>query len=1296
MAQIYKAAKGKPSPLGATLTDDGINFALFSAHASAVILCLFSDDGASEINQITLTHRTGDIWHCEVKGLRAGQLYGYRVDGPYLPSQGHRFNVNKLLIDPYAKDLSGAFIQHDALYGYAAGSPDADMSFDARDSAPYVPKCVAGPLRLDWQDVEKPDTPLADTIIYEAHVKGLTKRHPDIMPAHRGTLSGLSDPAIISHLTELGVTAIELLPLQYFFSEPRLTDMGLTNYWGYNPIHYFALHHPYLGEGGAQSWAKAVDALHAAGIEIILDVVYNHTAESWEHGPTLSFRGIDNASYYQLQEDARFYVNHSGCGNTLDMSHPAVLDLTLESLRYWVQEMRVDGFRFDLGPILGRNPNAFDPAAKFFTDIAADPILSKVKMIAEPWDIGPGGYQLGQFPKGWSEWNDQYRDNLRSFWRGDAGAHQALAGKLLGAAETFEPSGRGPQASVNFIAAHDGFTLRDTVSYNHKHNHANGEDNRDGHGHNLSDNMGVEGPTDVDFITAVRLKRSKNMLATLMFSQGIPMLLGGDEIGHSMGGNNNAYCQDNDITWLDWAHTDTELLAFTKALINLRKSKPHFHQTAYQHGDLIPDTYVKNIDWIRADGEPMHPGDWESPDFKCFALLLSPPDEDSIAAVLNRGGDIPAPWLDENWSRDLTTADVQTGHIIPADSVNIFTYKGHFTRPDIRRDKITKAAQAFGIIDSYRDINGAVHTANLDTKEKLLKALAIDPLAPQIPTMPPDMNMAKQPPNALNVYGADMLRETGRVWGVTAALYGLRSSRNWGIGDFEDLASLSEIMAAKGADFIGINPVHALFPSAPHLYAPYSPSSRMFLNVMLIAPDKIADYPAHHAPKTFEKTAAANRSEYVDYDAVYALKMAAFEAAFDVFSGLKPSSSRRKDFKAFAAKNGTALRHHALFDALFETLPKSKQSYDGWKNFPQKYRDPESKACRDFAEKQAKRIEFYIYLQWVADRQLRAAQSRAKRAGMSIGIYLDFAVGIVPGGAGTWHDQSAFAANVSLGAPGDLHNPDGQIWNLAPFNPHVLAQNNYEPYRGALRQAMSLGGAIRIDHILGHLRSFWAPDDGAGGYVSYPFDGLIQMIAEESRAQNCLVFGEDLGTVPDDFRARMAHYELMGCNITLIERDSGGRLLPRENLRELSITALSNHDFPTITGFWNGEDFRWRETLGIGDNPETLAREKQQRENDKSSLLDLIQTQDAAALRPDHMTPELMAQLHAYFAASNVMAFAVQLDDLMLEPMQANVPGTTDEQPNWRRRAKLSLDEIAMNDDIAKICRTVNKARKDH
>ena len=1281
MPRSHSTEHGTPTPLGPDVQKGGVNFALFSAHATSVTLCLFSPDGKAEEAQIELSGKTGDIWHIFVKGLKAGQLYGYRVDGPYAPTQGHRFNANKLLIDPYAKNLFGDFIQDDALCGYDVNSPDKDLSFSTTDSAPFIPKSVVGEPNYDWGKDAAPNIDWADTIIYEAHVKGLTQRRDDIPAAHRGTLAGLSDPATIYHLKTIGVTAIELLPLQSFFSEPRLTEMGLTNYWGYNPINYFAPHNAYLGPKGQSAIQDAVKALHKAGIEVILDVVYNHTAESWELGPTLSYRGIDNASYYQLAEDKRFYVNHTGCGNTLDMSHPRVLELTLESLRYWVEHMRVDGFRFDLAPTLGRNPHDYDANAPFLTALKSDPVLSKVKLIAEPWDIGPNGYVLGQFPNEWAEWNDRYRDDVRSFWRGGAGAHQSLAGALLGSAQIFDHDDRSSQSSVNFFAAHDGFTLHDSVSFSDKHNHANGEDNRDGHGHNLSDNMGHEGHTDDTNIIAARRRRKKNMLATLMLSQGTPMLLAGDEFGHSQNGNNNAYCQDNEITWLNWAARDTQLEAFTRDVIALRKTYPHFTQSRFLHGDIPEGGVAPNVQWLSPSGQALKDHEWENPHLSCLGMALSLPSADTLIVVINRGEACeftlsgPAPTILLS-----TSTEAADSNHIPANSVTVLKCEGPYLTADARREAINRLADQNGIVESYRDITGHTHVTSDETKATLLAALGA-----KIGDPKPTLSNSLDGPSHTQVYGADILRKAGGIWGVTAALYGLKSDRNWGIGDFEDLAVLAEIMASKGADFIGINPVHALFPSAPHLYAPYSPSSRRFLNIMLIAPDHIADLPRDVAAKLKPKT----ESEHVDYDAVYGSKMAAFETAYDAFSKLKSSSPRRKSFDRFATENGLALQHHASFDALFETLPKSKQTYAGWENFPKKYQNPQSKACADFAKDNSARIEFYAYLQWIAETQLIDAQARAKAAGMDIGIYLDFAVGVVPGGAGVWHDKAAFAKGVSLGAPGDMANPDGQMWNLAPFHPHKLAQNNYEPYRGALRKAMTLGGAIRIDHILGHLRSFWITQDGAGGYVRYPFDGLMNMIAEESQAQNCVVFGEDLGTVPDGFRDRMAGYGLMGCNVALIERDHHGQIVKPEHMRELSVTAYSNHDFPTLTGFWDGEDFKWREALGIGNNADALKWEKQRRADDKTTFLSLIDRDDDGS-----MSPSLMADLQAYLAGSNALAFAVQLDDLLLEPMQANVPGTTDEQPNWKRRARLSLDDIAADANIASICAAIDNARK--
>mgnify|MGYP000385812438 CR=1 FL=1 len=1272
MTTDFDIIAGDAAPLGATVMRGGINFALFSAHAAKVTLCLFSPDGKTETARLDLPKRDDDIWHGFVKGLKAGQLYGYRVDGPFAPQEGHRFNANKLLIDPYARELFGEIIQDDALFSYDKWkTEDQDLTFDTRDSAPFMPKCIAA-APAKPATFKKPDTSWDKTFIYEAHVKGLTQRHPKVKAEARGHFSGLKDPAIIKHLKSIGVSAIELLPVQSFFTEPRLTDLGLTNYWGYNPVNYFAAHAPY---GDKDSFKSSVKALHAAGIEVILDVVYNHTAESDELGPTLSYRGIDNASYYALQEDPRFYLNHTGTGNTLDMTHPQVLALTIASLRYWTEEMGVDGFRFDLASTLSRGPDGFDRESDFLRACKNDPVLSNTKLIAEPWDIGPGGYALGQFPEGWGGWNDRFRDDVRSFWRGDDMAHKALAARLLGSADVFDHSNKSAYSSVNFITSHDGFTLRDVVSYNEKRNHANGEENRDGHSHNLSDNMGAEGATDNADTNAARLKRQKNLLATLMLSQGTPMMLAGDEFGHSQGGNNNSYCQDNEITWLNWDGADKELQSFTAKLASLRKSLPHFSQDKFLHGEAIGNDAAPNTVWLSPQGE-LQGHAWDDPSLTCLGLVLNTESDGAVMIVLNRGEAQSFHALsEEDWTLELSTDDAPNADEVTTDSVSVYSLPHNYLTAEHKKSAIKRKAKAYGVIDSFRDITGHVHVAGETTLKAMLEAA--DGAAPHPHPMP-----ETQTP----IYGADALRKKGGVWGVTCALYGLRSARNWGVGDFEDLAVLAEQLAAKGADFIGLNPVHALFPSAPHLYAPYSPSSREFLNVMHIAPDKIPEL----TDETFDPAEDDDAEQPVNYDAVYRDKTKAFALAFSNFQALPKTHKRRKAFKTFCEIKGDALSQHALFDALFETLPKAKQSYAGFHNFAKKYHAPDSAACQKFAANNADRVTYYEYLQWTAHTQLAEAQARARAAGMSIGLYLDFAVGVVPGGADAWRYQDAFAKGVSLGAPGDMANPDGQKWDLLPFNPHALIAQDFAPFKRALSAAMSLGGAIRIDHVLGLLRSFWMPQSGgAGAYMSYPFDALMSVISELSRETSCIVFGEDLGTVPDDFRARIAEWEMMGCTVLLIERTSSGDVIPIDDLRELAVTGFSNHDFPTLSGFLTGEDFVWREALGIGDNPETLVHEKGRRKHDKY----ILAQQAGLGETPDTLSAGSMARLQAWLAGGPSLAFAVQLDDIMLEDKQPNVPGTTKEQPNWRRRSKLSLEELATDKNSGVILDAIAKAR---
>jgi glycogen operon protein len=640
-----KVWPGQPQPLGATWDGAGVNFALFSENATGVELCLFeSSFEHREVARIRMREQTDQVWHVYLPQARPGQLYGYRVHGPYEPEAGHRFNAAKLLLDPYAKAIAGTVQWSEALFGYTIGHPDADLSQDERDSAAGVPRCVVIDPAFSWGDDAPPRIPWHQTLIYELHVKGYTASHPDVPPELRGTYAGLTCPAMVDYLRELGITAVELMPVHQFVADKHLVDRRLTNYWGYNSIGFFAPHAGYASSGvrGQQvaEFKTMVKTLHREGIEVILDVVYNHTGEGNHLGPTLCFRGIDNAAYYRLVPDnRRYYMDYTGTGNTLNMTHPRTLQLIMDSLRYWVLAMHVDGFRFDLAATLARELHEVDRLGAFFDIIHQDPVLSQVKLIAEPWDLGEGGYQVGNFPVLWAEWNATYRDTVRRFWKGDGGLVGDLALRLTGSSDLYEQGGRRPYASVNFVTAHDGFTLHDLVSYNDKHNEANGEENRDGHNDNLSWNCGVEGPTDDAAILALRARQQRNFLATLLLSQGVPMLLAGDEIGRTQQGNNNAYCQDNDLSWVDW-HPDRsrrELLAFTQRLICLFHQHPVLRRRRFFQGRRIRGSEVKDLAWFRPDSKEMSDEDWENPYARCLGLRLA---GDAIEEVDERGNRI--------------------------------------------------------------------------------------------------------------------------------------------------------------------------------------------------------------------------------------------------------------------------------------------------------------------------------------------------------------------------------------------------------------------------------------------------------------------------------------------------------------------------------------------------------------------------------------------------------------------------------------------------------------------------------
>src|ERR1700676_5138045 len=626
MTPITAVWPGSPDPRGATWDGEGVNFALFSENAERVELCIFDDAGRRQLQRIALSERTDQVWHCYLPEARPGMLYGYRVYGRSRPDEGSRFNAHKLLLDPYAMQIVGALRWSDALFGYTPGHRREDLSYDRRDSAGGMPKCKVIDPAFTWGGDRGPSVPWHEMVIYELHVRGYTMLHPDVPPQLRGTYAGLATAPGIDYLKRLGVTTIELMPVHAFVDDRRLVEQGLRNYWGYNTIGFFAPDARYSASGKVNEFKTMVKTLHSAGFEVILDVVYNHTAEGNHLGPTLCFRGIDNVSYYRLQhDDKRFYTDYTGTGNTLDMQHPRVLQLLMDSLRYWVTEMHVDGFRFDLASSLARELHEVNRLGAFFDILRQDPVLSRVKLIAEPWDLGEGGYQVGNFPPGWNEWNDKYRDTMRAYWKGDGGLIGDFARRFMGSSDLYEASGRKPHASVNFITAHDGFTLHDLVSYNGKHNEANGEENRDGNDNNLSWNCGAEGPTADSSIQALRAKQKRNFLAMLLLSQGVPMLYAGDAIGHTQLGNNNAYCQDNATSWLKWnlQPQDRDLLAFVQRMVSLRKRQPVFQRRRFFQGRPIQGANVKDVLWLDPSGNEIGEDEWHDPSLHCLGMFLS-------------------------------------------------------------------------------------------------------------------------------------------------------------------------------------------------------------------------------------------------------------------------------------------------------------------------------------------------------------------------------------------------------------------------------------------------------------------------------------------------------------------------------------------------------------------------------------------------------------------------------------------------------------------------------------------------
>ncbi|MBX3714877.1 MAG: glycogen debranching protein GlgX [Burkholderiales bacterium] len=1371
---MRRPGPGSPEPLGVSLAAGGANVAVHSAHATAIELCLFDAAGERETERIALPERTGDVFHGFVPGVTAGARYGLRAHGPWAPAEGHRFNAAKLLVDPYATALDRRFALHPSVFG---ALPDG-VTRDEVDSAPVVPRAIVSPHAAPAPAGAR--VPWGETVIYELHARGFTQSHPGVPAAIRGTLAGLAHPAALEHLARLGVTTVELMPLAAWVDERHLPPLGLANYWGYNPVALLAPD-PALAPGGMAELAACVEALHAAGLEVLLDVVLNHTGEGDEHGPTLSLRGLDNATYYRLAPgNPAHYANDAGCGNTLALERAPVARLALDALRHWATA-GVDGFRFDLATTLARTTGGFDPQAPFLQAIAQDPVLRGLKLVAEPWDVGPGGHRLGAFPAAWGEWNDRYRDAVRRFWRGDAGLRGELATRLAGSADVFAASRRPPSRSVNFVTAHDGFTLADLVAHGAKHNEANGEANRDGTDANCSWNHGTEGATGDPRVVAARRADARALLATLLASRGTPMLSMGDELGRTQRGNNNAYAQDNALSWVDWAGADGELTDFVARLVRLRRRHRALRLDRWLAGEPRDATGIPDVEWRRPDGRPMAREDWEDPHGRALVAALHAPAEgdepgDRVAVAFNAGdAAIAVAWPHARdgwrWRRAVDTATASgepdlgvDDKIVSARSVAILVEERDASaRPaGVEPAVLERLATASGIAPRWHDVTGVLHEVGEDTRHALLAAmgrdarttaqarerlallaaarearripvatvcregaplrLALAPCATRhgrgwlrlvdeagrerrvafdesdcdiAPVVAADgrtvarrlVALPALPVGAWRVRVEDedaegtllvaprachlpaALPGGARRFGLAAHLYALRRPGDQGIGDFTALAQAARATAAAGGALVGVNPLHALFGLERERASPYHPSDRRFLDPAYVDVAALPGFAA--APAARSAIAALPDGPAIDYPAAWAAKSAALDACFEAFSRLPSDDARALAFHRFVAQGGERLRRFAAFEAIAATRPGVP-----WQRWPAELRNPDDPAVARFASRHAREVDLALWMQWVADEQLGAA---ARGAGLEIGLYRDLAVGAAPDGAEAWDGQAALARGVSVGAPPDPFCAEGQVWNLPPPLPDAMAEAGYAAFRTLVAANARHAGALRIDHVLGLARQFWVPDGATaleGSYVRFPFDDLLGALALESARARCLIVGEDLGTVPEGLRERLAQESILSYRVLWFERDGADFRAP-SRYPALAAACVSTHDLPTIRGWWAGADLDERRALGLATDEETAAA-RAARLDDRARLQRAVEDAGATGPAPESgdEADRFAAALHRFIAATPCALALVQADDLAGETTAVNLPGTDRERPNWRRRLAVPAADL--------------------
>lgn len=1330
-------SEGSPEPLGVSLTASGINVAVWSAHAEAIEVCLFDDDSDGEVARVALPGRTGPVFHGYIDGVAAGARYGLRAHGPFAPDQGHRFNPNKLLIDPYAHRIDRPFVLHPTMFAH-----------DPDDSAPFMPKgIVAAPFTPPTPP--RPEIPWGRTVIYELHVRGFTRTHPNIPEALRGTFAGLAHPAAIAHLKGLGVTSVELMPASAWVDERHLPPLGLSNYWGYNPVAYLAPD-PRLAPGGWAEVRAAVDALAAAGIETILDVVFNHTGEGDALGPTLSMRGLDNAAYYRLDptNPAR-YLNEAGTGNTLALNRAPAMRLTLDVLRAWRRLAGIAGFRFDLAPLLGRTEQGFDPAAPLLAAIDQDPQLRGLKLIAEPWDIGPGGYQLGRFPSAWGEWNDRFRDTVRGFWRGDGVSLGDLARCLAGSQDVF--AGRRPSRSVNYVAAHDGFTLADLVAHERKHNLANGEADRDGHDHNLSWNNGAEGPTDDPAIVAARLADQRAMLATLLLSRGTPMLAMGSEMAQSQGGNNNAYAQDNAIGWLNWAAADPGLLAFTTRLIAIRADHAALRADRFLAGEAAAGGPYPDVEWRTAAGSPLTAQAWDDPAGETLVMVLAEPQGgrvDRVVVAVHRGAaptqlTLHEPRDGRAWTLLADSADPERGGVIDEGVTTIaarsVTVLAEEPAPGRRARGVDDAvlgrlAAAAGIAAEWWDVDGAGHKVSPDTHKALLAAMslaaetthqAVESLAGlardrdrrPLPHAlvgkvdePVTLRLAIEDGGApirtgLTIRGEDGTTRRLRADSLDIALPPLAPGRYFVTRDDVPDLVCHLIIAPRAChapdvlkdggrvwglatqiyglrrrgdqgigDFTTLGALGEATADRGGAILGFNPLHALFND----RPELASPY--YPSDRRFLDPI------YLDLDRVaFAgpfMGETAILSAID-HAGVRALKTRSLEVSFAEGQADTGL--DAFIDAggerlrrfaLFQAVAESRPG-EAWRDWPSDLHDPDGPAARAFGAAHSQRLRFHQYLQWLCEVQMSEAARRA--SGLSLGFCRDLAIGAAPDGAEIWAEAALVARGVSIGAPPDPLGPQGQVWGLPPFDPRRLRADGYRGVSDLLAANMRHAGALRIDHVMGLARQFWVPDgaDGSeGAYVAFPFDDLRGVVALESVRARCLVIGEDLGTVPEGFREALSAVGALSYRVLPFERDQGG-FRPPSAYPHKAWACVATHDLPPLAGWWEGVDIAERLNLGL-IKPAEAEEARAARARDKGELIDAL-TEAELCKEIDPTCPldaELAAAIHAFIAQSAAALAIAQVEDLVGERVAVNLPGTDRERPNWRLRLGVPLETV--------------------